>query len=226
MLRPFRSGQGSPILLTGEYPINHVLLCFRSPGIGSHSPCLSLTVTREGLRSVYPPPSEPTFETVMCVMPEKKYTRELLEPAVAASENFWQVAKHMGLTPNGIHNHRMKKLIREFGIPTDHFKRSGKGGRGHQIPPTERLVLNRSEGKREGTDRLRKALIAIGRVEACSECGLTPEWRGRPLTLQIDHVNGDACDNRPENLRFLCPNCHTQTSTWCGGAKRGRKQSP
>ncbi|HET6908430.1 MAG TPA: HNH endonuclease [Mycobacteriales bacterium] len=51
--------------------------------------------------------------------------------------------------------------------------------------------------------------------EVCALCGCDGSWNGRPLRLVIDHVNGDWLDNRIENLRFLCPNCHAQTSTWC-----------
>lgn len=50
----------------------------------------------------------------------------------------------------------------------------------------------------------------------CAICGNTGEWNGKPLTLQIDHINGDHLDNRLENLRFLCPNCHSQTDTFAG----------
>ena len=52
---------------------------------------------------------------------------------------------------------------------------------------------------------------------ACAVCGQEPEWNGKPLSLQIDHIDGDSDNNWPANLRLICPNCHTQTDTF--GAK-------
>lgn len=50
----------------------------------------------------------------------------------------------------------------------------------------------------------------------CSICGNTGEWNSKKLVLQLDHINGIHNDNRIENLRLLCPNCHSQTDTFCG----------
>lgn len=69
-------------------------------------------------------------------------------------------------------------------------------------------------------ERLHRALAEVGVAYACAECGNAGEWRGTPMTLQIDHVNGDWRDNRLGNLRYLCPNCHAVTDTWCGRNRR------
>ncbi len=70
---------------------------------------------------------------------------------------------------------------------------------------------------------LKNRLLQAGVLANCCEgCGIS-DWRGRSIAIQIDHVNGDRHDNRLENLRMLCPNCHSQTDTW---GSRNRKSIP
>ncbi|WP_347877196.1 HNH endonuclease signature motif containing protein [Streptomyces sp. 8K308] len=55
----------------------------------------------------------------------------------------------------------------------------------------------------------------------CCECGQGTEWQGRPLRLEVDHINARYWDNRPENLRPLCPNCHAVTDTYRARGRAG-----
>lgn len=63
---------------------------------------------------------------------------------------------------------------------------------------------------------LRKILIFLY-GNKCSECLCGSIWNGKSLVMQVDHRDGDSDNNMPENVRLLCPNCHTQTSTFCAG---------
>jgi len=69
-----------------------------------------------------------------------------------------------------------------------------------------------------------RLITHIGRKEECEWCNLTTVWNGKPIVLHLDHINGINTDNRLENLRFLCPNCHSQTPTYCGKTITGQQK--
>lgn len=76
-------------------------------------------------------------------------------------------------------------------------------------------------GRPRSRSHVKQRLLHAGlKVASCEQCGLS-EWDGKPLALELHHVNGDGLDNRLENLLLLCPNCHSQTDTW-GGRNKGR----
>lgn len=69
-----------------------------------------------------------------------------------------------------------------------------------------------------------KWYIIETRGYCCEVCGISA-WNNKPLTLQLDHKNGNSDDHRLENLQLLCPNCHTQTDTWCGRNKKNTERN-
>lgn len=88
------------------------------------------------------------------------------------------------------------------------------------IRPRQRAmpIAQLLSGERRRT-HLKMRLMAAGLLQpVCTECGINT-WRGKPLSLELDHINGDKHDNRLENLRLLCPNCHSQTATYAGRNK-------
>jgi hypothetical protein len=77
-------------------------------------------------------------------------------------------------------------------------------------PLTELLAV----GRKRNRYHLKARLIEAGlKKNRCERCGLT-EWRGKPISLELHHINGDPLDNRLEALQILCPNCHSQTETF------------
>jgi hypothetical protein len=161
-------------------------------------------------------------------MRKSKYTRELLLPIVEQSITMADVIRQLHLRLTGGNYRMISARIRLSGISTDHFKGSlwAKGETAETNPYIRRMqekhtypneIVFIENSPLVGGPKLTKRLIALGWEYKCVHCGIN-EWNGKPLSLHLDHINGIRNDNRFDNLRFLCPNCHQQTETW--GNKR------
>lgn len=151
-----------------------------------------------------------------------KYSDESIIEAVVTSDNMYDVLRKLGAsTTSGATRMLIKKRMEKLNLSTDHFRRpTDISADNNKLSWQEVLVYNRLNGRRETTLKLKRCMIEYGIKEQCS-CGQGPTWKGSPLVLQIEHKNGDPLDNRPDNLEFLCPNCHSQTATYCGKKKGG-----
>lgn len=145
-----------------------------------------------------------------------KYTKELLQEAADASMSIAGVLRFLGLKQAGGTQSHIARRMTELEVDTEHFT-----GQGHSAgtvskarrPADDILVLNDPLAPRVKSKLLNRALIEIGRPYECTACGLTGEWNGGRLVLEVDHIDGRFWNNVEDNLRFLCPNCHSQQET-------------
>lgn len=158
-------------------------------------------------------------------MRKSKYTKSLLEPIVKGSLSWAEVIKFLGLKITGGNYRNIQGHVRHHEIDTSHFKGQG-WSKGETAATDERVnivtkkisytaetaLIENYPGKLR-SQTLRRLFLETDVEYKCVN-GHDAEWMGQPITLHIDHKNGINNDNRVENLRFLCPNCHQQTTTW------------
>ncbi|MFJ4983134.1 HNH endonuclease signature motif containing protein [Streptomyces sp. NPDC088732] len=147
-----------------------------------------------------------------------RHTEQRLRAVVRESTSIADVVRRLGISPVGGNQAHIGRRIARLGIDTSHFTPNA-GPRRPRVRLADRLVLGTPVDGRIASHRLHRYLLSSGVRDRCAMCGTGPERNGRPLRLEVDHVNGDWWDNRPGNLRLLCPNCHAATDTY-----RGRKR--
>jgi hypothetical protein len=150
--------------------------------------------------------------------------KEFIE-AVKSSSSIAEALKKVGLSPSG-GNYRSFRIysIRFGGVDSSHFTgqawNKGKKTRTNKVIDLKDILTINSTYTNMSC--LKGRLFREGLLKnSCYECDFLPMWRGKPMTLSLDHINGDSTDNRIENLRILCPNCHSQTETF--GSKNNKE---
>lgn len=131
-----------------------------------------------------------------------KYTKEFLEPIVKSSKTYAECLRKLGIAPVGGNYGLLKKNIEKFEIDTSHM--------------LHKLIFTGTEIKQ--LDELRKPesikkRIVSERGHVCESC-LLYLWMGKQISLELEHIDGNRQNNARENLKLLCPNCHSMTPTW------------
>lgn len=140
-----------------------------------------------------------------------KYTTEELRRAVRESRSYSGVLRNLGLAITGSSCAGLKKKIAALSLDIRHFTfKSDNALSWNKKSAAEILVFDETLCSKRTHFHLKRSLIEIGRPYLCEKCGIS-EWCGERLTLEVDHTDGDWRNNTPDNLRFLCPNCHSLT---------------
>ncbi len=150
-------------------------------------------------------------------------TEENLREAIINSNSIAQTIKYLGMSITTTNYRTFHRNVKKFNIDTSHFLgQAHLQGKSHMTCKSYSLA----EALVENSTYVSIAALKVRLVREklleykCSnkDCGVS-EWCGKSLSLQLDHINGIHNDHRIENLRFLCPNCHSQTDTFAGKNK-------
>jgi len=148
----------------------------------------------------------------------RKWTDDELRSAVANSISCREALNYLNLKPAGSNYKQIKKYIQELEIDNSHWKGQGwsKGLKNLPAKNGKPIECHLRVGSSITSYHLKNRLLRENILERkCSHCQRV-EWMDNDIPLELDHINGINDDNRIENLRLLCPNCHALTSTYRG----------
>ncbi len=152
-----------------------------------------------------------------------KYTDDDLKQAILTSTSIRQVLTLLNLSNQGGNYTTIYRKVQRLNIDTSHFTgQCHNKGKTYTKTPTT-LYLNNTQPI--GSYRLKNRLIKENYlVPICLHCELTV-WQGKPMPLELDHIDGNSLNNNLDNLRLLCPNCHSFTETYRGKNQQRAKKS-
>lgn len=150
-----------------------------------------------------------------------KHTKEDYIKAAQNSFSIAQMCVELGVKPIGGNYQTIKNKIKEYNIDISHFtgRAWNQGKRYRMINKPKSLEEILKENSPYQSFKLKERLLESGLKERKCECCNNTEWLGKPIKLELHHINGNHDDNRLENLQLLCPNCHSYTDTYRGRNK-------
>ncbi len=170
---------------------------------------------------------KPWVKPRSCVLPVRKSHLVSDEKFVQIASNALSIAQalsQMGLAPKGGNYSSFKRRAKRLGVTLPDPRIAQGWSKGKTVGPKRPIEEYLVKDRHCSSHTLRLRLISERIKEArCEECGIT-EWNGLPAPLELEHVNGDHDDNRLENIKILCPNCHAQTETYRGKNKASKKE--
>lgn len=142
------------------------------------------------------------------------YSEQELRDLVKQSQSYRDLTLKLGYSSDGGNGYKtVQNRVQKYGIDTSHFQEHHARTRS-----VDNIFIKDSTATQAV---LRRWYLKGNYTEyKCAICGLPAEWNGKPLVLTLDHINGNNKDDRLENLRWVCPNCDRQLSTYSRGAGR------
>lgn len=150
-----------------------------------------------------------------------KYTKEYLTELVNSSKSIWEVVEKTDLSKQSGNYNYINRLIKRLEIDKTHFTKQTVGHKKNLQPLSNYLV----KGKflTLNGNRLKQRLYEEGlKYRFCELCGQNEEWKGKKISLILDHKDGDRENNELSNLQIVCPNCNATLDTHCGKNRRNR----
>lgn len=151
--------------------------------------------------------------------------KDKLQEIFDTSSSKKEIFDKIGITSRGSNYITLDRYVKHFEIDTSKFENNKLDNiKSNPFKLNNDDIFIKDSSYNNNSNIKARLLNDYNFEYKCSKCGIS-EWNSEKISLQLDHINGNNCDNRIENLRLLCPNCHSQTPTFSGRNLTNRKSN-